>query len=134
MTQGSQSKGNILIVDDDEEFAFSLQQALHTAGYRTEVRRNGPEALKAVDEMRDGLDLAVIDVVLPGMSGFEVVGAIKRRPNAIKIVVTSLVMRDLYMEVAKTFGAHTVIRKDPEFSREEWVRRIESVLQQARGE
>ncbi len=134
VTQGSPPKGNILIVDDDEEFAFLLQQALHSAGYRTEVRRSGPEALKAVDEMRDGLDLAVIDVVLPGMSGFEVVGAIKRRPNAIKIVVTSLVMRELYMDVAKTFGAHAVVRKAPEFDHDEWVRRIEDLLQPAMKE
>jgi CheY-like chemotaxis protein len=127
-------KGEILIVDDDDKFTEALGGALESVGYHVIVRRSGPEALKAVDEMRDRIDLAVIDVVLPGMSGFEVVGAIKRRPNSIKIVVTSLVMRELYLEVAKTFGAHAVVRKRKEFHGQEWLTAIEEVLRDVRAQ
>lgn len=83
--------------------------------------------------MKDAIDLAVIDLVLPGMSGFEVVGAIKRRPNPIKVVVTSLVMRELYMEIAKTFGAHAVFRKTRDFDPAEWHRAIDSVLEDVKA-
>jgi len=124
---------SILIVDDDREFARKLEAALIECGYRTLVRESGPDALKIVDDMQSTIDLAIIDLVLPGMSGFEVVGAIKRRPNSIKIVVTSLVMRELYMEVAKTFGAHAVLRKPTDFIAEDWIKAIERVLTETRA-
>src|SRR5947209_8533297 len=114
--------GAILIVDDDVVFASDLERTLQDAGYNVIVRHSGPDALKLVDELKDGISLAVVDVLLPGMSGFEVVGSIKRRPNGIKVVLTSLVMRDLYMEVAMTFGAHAVLRKTAEFQADEWLK------------
>ena len=122
------AKGTILIVDDDAAFCSDLRRELEAAGYRTVVRDSGPEAIKAAEELIDQIDLAVIDIVLPGMNGFEVVGAIKRRPNNIKVVVTSLVMRDLYLEVAKTFGAHAVVRKERQFNGADWLRAIENVI------
>jgi len=122
-------RGLILIVDDDKQFAQLLSETLEQAGYRTLIASSGPDALRIVDEMKEAIDLAVIDLVLPGMSGFEVVGAIKRRPNPIKIVVTSMVMRELYMEIAKTFGAHAVLRKQRDFVAAEWLRAVQSVLE-----
>jgi CheY-like chemotaxis protein len=126
-------RGLVLIVDDDIDFSRVLSEALQQAGYRTITCASGPEALRIVDEMKDAIDLAVIDLVLPGMSGFEVVGAIKRRPNPIKVAVTSLVMRELYMEIAKTFGAHAVFRKSRDFDPAEWLRAIDSVLEDVKA-
>ncbi|HXS94732.1 MAG TPA: response regulator [Candidatus Limnocylindrales bacterium] len=125
------TKGTILIVDDDLVFASELQQALEGAGYTVLVRHSGPDALTLVEQLKGAIDLAVIDVLLPGMSGFEVVGSIKRRPNAIKIVLTSLVMPDLYMEVAMTFGAHAVLRKTVEFQPAEWLKSIGDLMADA---
>ncbi|HEY1341168.1 MAG TPA: response regulator [Bryobacteraceae bacterium] len=123
----------VLIVDDDPAFCSDLRRTLEDAGYSTMVRDSGPEGIKAAEEFRDRIDVAVIDIVLPGMNGFEVVGALKRRPNNIKIVVTSLVMRDLYLEAAKTFGAHAVVRKERQFNGADWLRGIEDVIKDVKA-
>lgn len=128
MIDPSPRKGTILIVDDDPVFAAELQRTLEGAGYTSLVRHTGPDALTVVNELKNQIDLAVIDVLLPGMSGFEVVGNIKRRPNTIKVVLTSLVMRDLYMEAAMTFGAHTVVRKSAKFNPQEWLTAIGDLM------
>lgn len=125
------TKGTILIVDDDPVFASEIQRTLEGAGYTVLVRHSGPDALKVVEQLKGAIDLAVVDVLLPGMSGFEVVGNIKRRPNSIKVVLTSLVMRDLYMEVAMTFGAHAVLRKSVEFQPDEWLKSIGDLMADA---
>lgn len=60
----------ILIVDDDHEMGALIQRGLTAEGYETTVVDNGISALIAVQN--DEIALAAIDVMLPGMSGFEI--------------------------------------------------------------
>jgi CheY-like chemotaxis protein len=52
-------------------------------------------------------------LALPGMNGFELIGAISRRPNRIKMIATTNVYKNQQLEVAGALGAHAVIRKPP---------------------
>jgi len=60
----------LLVVDDDARVAESLRRSLEYAGYRVSVAGDGPAALAAVH--RDRPDLVVLDVMLPGIDGFEI--------------------------------------------------------------
>src|SRR5579863_3799562 len=61
---------NVLIVEDDDSVARFLQQAITEAGYAGQVVRNG--AIAHQQARRHDFDLILLDVMLPGMDGFEV--------------------------------------------------------------
>ncbi|NLU69820.1 response regulator [Streptomyces sp. HNM0574] len=67
---------SILIVDDAEENLAALEAVLGPLGQRVVSARSGEEALKAM--LRQDFAVALIDVLMPGMDGFETVGNIKR--------------------------------------------------------
>ena len=61
---------HVLVVDDEPRNARLMQIVLRSEGYRTTLAQNGPEALKIAGEGR--VDLVILDVMMPGMSGYEV--------------------------------------------------------------
>jgi DNA-binding NarL/FixJ family response regulator len=62
--------GTVLIVEDDRSCRRLIVEVLRQAGFQTLAAGTGPEALELLDRMRP--DLAVIDVHLPGTSGYEI--------------------------------------------------------------
>lgn len=79
----------ILIVDDEERNRRLLDVLLRTDGYRTIAASNGDEALALASAMRP--HLVLLDLMMPGMDGFEVTSALKRNPStsAIPIMIVS---------------------------------------------
>ena len=63
-------EGVVLVVDDDEDFAASLEKILTDSGYHVLLARTGEEAVEKV--LANGIDLLVLDLRLPVLSGFEV--------------------------------------------------------------
>lgn len=61
---------NVLIVEDDASVARFLKQAVGEAGYAAQAERDGLAALQVAQEQR--FDLILLDVMLPGLNGFEV--------------------------------------------------------------
>jgi CheY-like chemotaxis protein len=78
----------VLLVDNHEETLFALESALAPLGCPTERAQSGEEALKAV--LRGGIDLIVLDVVMPGMTGIEVVRHLRRVEQTADIPVILL--------------------------------------------
>jgi DNA-binding NtrC family response regulator len=77
----------ILIIDDDASVRNVLSSILSEEGYLVAAVENGKQALKAAEEAR--FDLALIDVVLPGIKGTELLRKLKeRQPRMVKIIVT----------------------------------------------
>lgn len=105
------SNRTILIVDDDPAFLAETEKALGDAGYQVLQATDGVRAARLLDELEGKIDLAIIDLALPGLNGFELIGAISRRPNRVKIIATSGVFRDDHLETATSLGAHAAIRK-----------------------
>src|SRR4051794_40863781 len=68
----------ILVVDDDASVGAALEQILRMEGYRVTRVWNGQAALDALD--RDKPDLILLDVNMPGVSGFEVCRRVKSDP------------------------------------------------------
>src|SRR5207248_4524123 len=60
----------ILIVEDDAGLVMALSDLLHAEGYDVETALTGPEGLERASA--EGFDLIILDVMLPGKSGFDV--------------------------------------------------------------
>ena len=77
----------ILLIDDDPELAVALTPHLEGCGWRVRYARDGEEAVRLAD---DPFDLAVVDMMLPRLSGFQVVHHLRARFGpALPIVMVS---------------------------------------------
>ena len=78
----------VLVVDDNADAADSLVALLDALGHTTSVARDGPEGLRLALEAQP--DLVLLDIGLPGMSGYEVARAIRRNQGVRQIVLIAL--------------------------------------------
>ena len=100
----------ILIVDDEEQNRELLQAILKELGYKFETARDGIEALA---KMKMDIDLVLLDVMMPGMDGYEVARRIRSEKETVDtpiIMVTSLASREDRLRVFET-GANDFIAK-----------------------
>ena len=79
----------ILLIEDNDELRGSTHGVLEALGYRVVVAANGEEALVALDEEGGEVHLVISDVVMPGMSGPEVVDRLRQRNPAIRAIFIS---------------------------------------------
>lgn len=124
----------ILVIDDDPRFLDKMIRMLAGAGFEVLHATDGPEGVKLLEKQHSSIDLAIVDLSLPGINGFEIIGAISRRPSGIKIIATTGVYKPAHLEVAGTLGAHAVIRKPPEgipLPEKEWLGTVRQLLGQA---
>lgn len=91
MLKSSMRQKNILIVDDDTAIREMLQQELRSAGYLVESAKTGQEAITGVKLHQP--DLMILDILLPDMSGFEIITLIRSIPQFMNlpIIVLSIV-------------------------------------------
>jgi CheY-like chemotaxis protein len=121
----------VLIVDDDPVFVRRLAAALTAANYRVLEATDGDEAMHVLEGHHREISLVVVDLVLPGTDGFQIIGAISRRPNMMKVIATTAVLKSAFLESCKYMGAHAVVRKsDPGqiFPADTWLETVGAVL------
>lgn len=75
----------ILIIDDDRQVALALSIRLAAAGYETDVANDGESGLVKLAENRP--DVVLLDIRMPGIDGFEVIGRMKKDPQSADIPV-----------------------------------------------
>ena len=75
--------GRILLVDDEYDIQEIVAEILEDAGFRVIVAKNGREALERLEE--DPVDLIVLDIMMPIMSGPEMVRELRKRYDARRI-------------------------------------------------
>jgi len=80
-----QRAARILVVDDDEAICRMLGTALHEAGLACDVANTGAEALAKAE--RQVYDVLVADIVMPDVSGLEVVREIRKRNEATRVII-----------------------------------------------
>ncbi len=85
-------QSTILIVDDSEAGRIVLDQLLSLSGYKLEFAENGLEALAKLEE--NVPDLVLLDVMMPGMNGFEVCQKIRENENLKELPVLMVSMLD----------------------------------------
>ena len=81
----------ILVVDDEPDISALVAYQLARESYRVRTAASGPEALEAIE--REVPDLVVLDLMLPGMSGLEVLAEIRRREELQSVPVILLTAR-----------------------------------------
>ncbi len=81
--------GTILLVDDESAVRRPLRQALGICGYVVLEARDGIEALRIHAQSETAVDLVLLDVKMPGMSGWDVLAELKRRAPALPVILTS---------------------------------------------
>jgi two-component system response regulator RegX3 len=113
----------VLVVEDEESFSDALSFMLRREGYEVEVAPTGTDALSAFD--RNGADIVLLDLMLPGLSGTEVCRELRARSHVPIIMVTA---RDSEIDkvVGLELGADDYVTKP--FSSRELVARIRAVL------
>ncbi|HSR97677.1 MAG TPA: response regulator [Kofleriaceae bacterium] len=79
----------ILIVEDDVRNIFALSSVLEPKGARVEIARNGREALSHLHD-RPGVDLVLMDIMMPEMDGLQAMRAIRKQPELAKLPIIAL--------------------------------------------
>ena len=80
----SQTKGKVLVVDDELDTAQTLRLILESSGFRVDIFTDPEGALESF--IPAYYDLAVIDIRMPDMNGFELYSEIKSKDNKIKVL------------------------------------------------
>ena len=116
----------VLVADDDDDIRSLVIFRLERSGYRTVVARDGEEALALALERRP--DLAVLDVMMPKLDGYEVTRRLRREDATRAMPVILLTARVQDADVARGFesGADDYIRKP--FSPQELCARVQAIL------
>ncbi|HEX6643130.1 MAG TPA: response regulator transcription factor [Gemmatimonadales bacterium] len=116
----------ILVVDDEPDITALVAYHLAKAGYRVSTAPTGPEALRAAREQRP--DVVVLDLMLPGMSGFEVLHELRRMGETRDVGVILLTSRREEPDRIKglSFGADDYLVKP--FSPAELALRVAALL------
>lgn len=115
--------GKILVVDDDENICEIIDMYLNNTGYETRKCYNGKEVRIAFDEFKP--QLILLDIMLPGMDGIEVLKNIRRDSNIPIIMLTA--KGDIFDKVlALELGADDYIVKP--FEPKELLARVKAVM------
>ena len=121
----------ILVVDDDRQIARLVRSYLEQAGYRVAVAYDGHEALQSIRAEKP--DLIVLDLMLPGMDGWEITRIIRGEEALASIPIIMLTARveDTDKIVGLELGADDYIPKP--FNPREVVARVRAVLRRTAG-
>ena len=112
---------SILVVDDDPEIVTMLNTRLTKRGYRIVTAGDGNRAIELAKRERP--DLVLLDVMMPGKSGWEVARALKQDPvtQNVKIVMVSAIGEKTNEITAPIYGADAHVDKPFEFEKLEKV-------------
>src|SRR5512132_3868638 len=116
----------ILVVDDEPDITALVAYHLAKAGFRVSTASNGPEALKAAREERP--DIVILDVMLPNVSGYDVLSEMRRREETSEVGVILLTARREEADRIRglSLGADDYLTKP--FSPQELTLRVNALL------
>ena len=122
----------ILLVDDEPAPLEMMGYALTHEGYETFSAQNGIEALKIA--RREGIDLIVLDVMLPGIDGYEVCHRLRSTPETahIPVLMVSAKAKEEDKATALRVGAQAYFKKP--FSMSDLIAGVEKLLADSRRE
>jgi two-component system response regulator RegX3 len=113
----------VLIVEDEESFADPLAFLLRKEGVTAAVAGTGQDALEEFD--RNGADIVLLDLMLPGMSGTDVCKALRQR-SAVPVIMVTARDSEIDKVVGLELGADDYVTKP--YSARELIARVRAVL------
>lgn len=81
------SRGTILVVDDESDVVFFVTKVCQPQGYHTLTASSGEDAVKLVEDLDGRIDLVLLDLKMPGMSGIEVLKWMRSRYGHLPVIV-----------------------------------------------
>jgi len=99
----------LLVVDDDDAVAQMLQDVLQERGYDVEVALSGEEALAKISKVKP--DCVTLDIVMPRMSGLEVLRILKKSPQTYHIPIILISSYEDLVKNGTTLGVASFILK-----------------------
>jgi len=114
----------ILYVEDNEDNIYMLKRRLERKGYQMHIAYTGEEGVQKVKELE--LDLILMDLTLPGISGFEAIEQIRLTNTSLPIIVLSAHAMDSYINESTAAGANDFDTKPVDLKR--LIQKIESFI------
>jgi two-component system, OmpR family, alkaline phosphatase synthesis response regulator PhoP len=121
---------HILIVEDETHLAIGIKYNLEAEGYLVTAVGDGPAALKFLDENPASVDLVVLDLMLPGMSGYDVCELLRQQGNDLPILMLSA--RTLTEDRIHGFNVGTDVYLQKPFDLEELLSVVRNLLSRRR--
>lgn len=117
---------HILVVEDEQHLADGIKYNLEAEGYQTTTVSDGPAALKLLEESGDDIALVILDIMLPGMSGYSVCERLRSQGKDLPVLILSA--RSLAEDRTRGFdvGADQYLTKP--FDLDELLSRIKNLL------
>ncbi|MDN6296986.1 MAG: response regulator [Halomonas sp.] len=125
----AQVPAHVLVVDDEPNILLSLEFLMQQAGFDVTTAEDGESALAHIDANRP--DLLLLDISLPGISGFDVLGQLRATPATrhLKIIMLTAHGREIEREKGMALGADDYITKP--FSTRALVEMVKALLTEA---
>lgn len=118
------SEQQILYVEDNEDNVYMLKRRLERKGYQMHIAYTGEEGVEAANEIKP--DLILMDLSLPGISGFEAIEQIRQFNTSVPIIVLSAHAMGAYMDDAIAAGANGFDTKPVDLKR--LIQKIKSLI------
>ncbi len=122
---------HILVVEDEKHLATGIKYNLDAEGYRVTIAGDGPSAMKLIEANPGDIDLVILDLMLPGMSGYAVCEALRAAERDLPVLILSA--RTLSEDRARGFdvGANQYMTKP--FDLDEFLSRVKNLLKWRHG-
>ncbi len=122
---------HILVVEDEKHLGVGIKYNLEAENYRVTLVEDGPTALRLVDASSESIDLVILDLMLPGMSGYSVCETIRDAGMTLPILMLSA--RTLAEDRTRGFdvGANQYMNKP--FELDELLSRVKNLLKASGG-
>lgn len=120
----------ILVVDDDRDVAQSIEMSLRRRGYRVALAHSGVEALKLLRRIKP--DLVILDVLMPGMNGFEVCRRLRADATTSSLPIVFLTARGQERDRIEGLRAGADDYLSKPFNLEELILRVKAVLRRVK--
>ena len=122
----------ILIVDDEPDVVVPIQFLMEQQGYRVMTAERGEDALDLIYHYKP--DLVILDIMLPGIDGYEVCEIIRLDLNYRDVKIMFLTAKGREVDIAKglTLGADAYLTKP--FSNDELVAKVKELLEKTHAE
>lgn len=120
MSATASSTLQVYLIEDDPDHALIIGRAIRAAGPQAEVRtaEDGEGALAALRAAATLPDLILLDINMPGLSGFDVLAQVRADPRLALVPVVMLTSSDLVADIARAYelGASGYISKPSELA------------------
>lgn len=126
MTLELDTKGSILLVDDDVNFVTLMLGYLKLQGYKVTAAETGTEAIALLEDIKP--DLIISDVVMPEMNGYLFAETVRKSPEINWIPIIFLSARDQSQDRVRGLSAGATVYMVKPFDLEELIAQIESAL------